>query len=66
MFDNLFKNHISVFLLGSGPGADDVETAIQAWYDEISDYNYGAQPQDQCDPGKKCGHYTQVRNNTLK
>ena len=34
-----------------------MNTAIQAWYDEISNYNYDS---NTCEPGKACGHYTQV------
>ena len=35
-----------------------VDAAIQAWYNEISDYDYDS---NTCAPGKVCGHYTQVR-----
>ena len=31
--------------------------AIQAWYNEKSDYDYNSST---CMPGRVCGHYTQV------
>ncbi|XP_071959401.1 cysteine-rich venom protein latisemin-like [Antedon mediterranea] len=31
--------------------------AAQAWYNEVSDYDYDT---DGCEPGRVCGHYTQV------
>jgi len=34
-----------------------VEDAIQAWYNELSDYDY---ENNNCTPGKACGQYTQV------
>jgi len=34
-----------------------VEDAVQAWYDEKSDYVYNSLT---CHPGKICGHYTAV------
>jgi hypothetical protein len=37
----------------STPGAD----AVESWAEEAADYNYGP---NTCDPGKVCGHYTQV------
>ena len=33
------------------------EDAIQAWYNELNDYNYD---NDTCAPGKSCGQYRQV------
>lgn len=33
------------------------EDAIQAWYNEKSDYDYES---NTCVPGRVCGHYTQV------
>ena len=33
------------------------EDAIETWYNEKSDYDYGS---NTCAPGKVCGHYTQV------
>jgi len=37
-----------------------VDAAIQAWYNEISDYDYDS---NTCEPGRACGHYTQVKKN---
>lgn len=33
------------------------KAAIQAWYNEKSDYEYES---NTCMPGEVCGHYTQV------
>ena len=30
---------------------------VQSWYDEVQYYNYAT---NTCQPGKVCGHYTQV------
>lgn len=38
-------------------GSLDVNSAIQGWYNEKSDYNYNA---NSCPQGVMCGHYTQV------
>ena len=34
-----------------------VDAAIQAWHDEIYDYDYES---NSCESGRVCGHYTQV------
>ncbi len=34
-----------------------LESAVQSWYDEISDYTFDTAA---CTAGKMCGHYTQV------
>ena len=34
-----------------------VDAAIQAWHDEIYDYDYES---NTCESGRVCGHYTQV------
>ena len=43
--------------LAATSGAADYVGLVQRWYDEESDYTYS---NNQCDPGKVCGHYTQV------
>ena len=32
-------------------------TVVQDWYNEVANYRYSS---NTCDPGKVCGHYTQV------
>ena len=36
----------------------DTNDPVSSWYDEIHDYTYS---DNSCNPGKMCGHYTQVR-----
>jgi len=35
-----------------------MDVAIKAWYNEITDYDYDS---NTCQPGRVCGHYTQVQ-----
>lgn len=46
--ENLFKGT---------SGAFDAAYVVDAWASEKSDYNYD---NNKCDPGKVCGHYTQI------
>merc|ERR1712032_1045335 len=38
-------------------GKENIERAIMLWGEEYKDYNYYTR---KCEPGKKCGHYTQI------
>lgn len=38
-------------------GAFPVSKVVDSWGEEVKDYNY---EDNSCDPGKVCGHYTQV------
>ena len=40
----------------------DVTRPVFSWWSEREDYDYDT---DTCDPGKVCGHYTQVGSNLL-
>ena len=50
--------------VGENLGAKSIESdgdytfLVQAWYNEVNDYTYSTHT---CEPGKQCGHYTQVR-----
>lgn len=44
-------------LYASSDPAKTVADGVQAWFDEKYDYNYDTLT---CQPGKACGHYTQV------
>ena len=35
----------------------DYRSVVQSWYNEVANYHYSS---NTCDPGKVCGHYTQV------
>lgn len=52
-FDKLGQN-----LYVSSDPAKTVADGVQAWFDEKADFNYDTLG---CQPGKACGHYTQVR-----
>ncbi|KAL0963077.1 hypothetical protein UPYG_G00349370 [Umbra pygmaea] len=43
--------------VGAPPSTFSVSGALLAWVDEVKDYNYQS---NVCQPGKICGHYTQV------
>ncbi|XP_076448950.1 GLIPR1-like protein 1 [Babylonia areolata] len=43
--------------LYASTGTYDPDVLIQAWYDEIHDYEYTS---NHCSPNKECGHYTQL------
>lgn len=48
----------------TAPDSDvDYKAAVQSWYNEVADYDYAT---GQCNPGKVCGHYTQVRIHLLQ
>jgi len=38
-------------------GGNNVEGAIQAWFNEKPDYDFETRT---CEPNRMCGHYTQV------
>lgn len=44
--------------VGTPWSTDEVTGAVSAWDEEKKDYDYQTR---NCKPGKKCGHYTQVR-----
>ena len=48
-FDSVGEN------LAAGTGAADFPGFVQAWYDEVADYNF---ERNNC--SRVCGHYTQV------
>ena len=46
--ENIFTTTVTVSNYG---------TVVQDWYNEVDNYHYSS---NTCDPGKVCGHYTQV------
>ncbi|BFZ19714.1 hypothetical protein BsWGS_22753 [Bradybaena similaris] len=51
VFDSVGEN------LYAGTGTFEPAEVVQAWYDEVKDYNYAT---SKCKTGAMCGHYTQV------
>jgi len=47
----------NLYITSRGQYEGVAEDAIEAWYNEKSDYDYGS---NTCAPGRVCGHYTQV------
>ena len=58
--DTMPFNQIGQNLYLTSSNTIDLSSAIQAWYDEISDYDYDTRA---C--SNVCGHYTQVRQVTF-
>uniref|UniRef100_A0A8C4QNH2 SCP domain-containing protein n=1 Tax=Eptatretus burgeri TaxID=7764 RepID=A0A8C4QNH2_EPTBU len=52
----VFK-YVGENIFAGGKSTYNFPTAVNVWFNEQKHYNYNS---DSCDPGKVCGHYTQV------